>query len=96
MSFFQGVRANPDGDLEWLGSAGPGASIELVAELPLIVLVANVPHPLDPREDYIVGPLQITAWASQPTGEGDAVFSLTPERERAYRNSITYAALAGL
>lgn len=96
VSFFQGVRANPEGDLEWLGSAGPGASVDLVAELPLIVLVANVPHPLDPREDYIVGPLQVTAWASRPTGEGDAVFSLTPERERAYRNSITYAALAGL
>lgn len=96
VSFFQGVRANAEGDLEWLGSAGPGASVELVAELPLIVLVANVPHPLDPRDDYVVGPLQITAWASQPTAEGDAVFSLTPERERAYRNSITYAALAGL
>lgn len=96
VSFFQGVRANPEGDLEWLGSAGPGASVDLVAELPLIVLVANVPHPLDPRDDYIVGPLQVTAWASQPTNEGDAVFSLTPERERAYRNSITYAALAGL
>lgn len=96
VSFFQGVRANPEGDLEWRGSAGPGASVDLVAELPLIVLVANVPHPLDPREDYIVGPLQVTAWASQPTGEGDAMFSLTPERERAYRNSITYAALAGL
>ena len=96
VSFFQGVRATPEGDLEWLGSAGPGASVELVAELPLIVLVANVPHPLDPREDYVVGPLQVTAWASRPTGEGDAVFSLTPERERAYRNTITYAALAGI
>jgi urea carboxylase-associated protein 2 len=96
VSFFQGVRANPDGDLEWLGSAGPGTSVDLLAELPLIVLVANVPHPLDPREDYVVGPLQVTAWASRPTGEGDAMFSLTPERERAYRNSITYAALAGL
>lgn len=96
VSFFQGVRANPEGDLEWLGSAGPGSFVELVAELPLIVLIADVPHPLDPREDYIVGPLQVTAWASEPTGERDAVFSLTPERERAYRNSITYAALAGL
>lgn len=95
VSFFQGVRANAAGDLEWLGSAGPGASVELVAELPLIVLVANVPHPLDPREDYVVGPLQVTAWASRPTAEGDPVFSLTPERERAYRNTIAYAALAG-
>lgn len=96
VSFFQGVRANADGDLDWTGSAGPGASVELVAELPLIVLVANVPHPLDPREDYVVGPLQVTAWASRPTVEGDPVFSLTPERERAYRNTIAYAALAGL
>lgn len=96
VSFFQGVRANADGDLEWTGSAGPGAVVELVAELPLIVLVANVPHPLDPREDYVVGPLQVAAWASRPTAEGDPVFSLTPERERAYRNTIAYAALAGL
>ncbi|WP_322411189.1 urea amidolyase associated protein UAAP1 [Microbacterium invictum] len=96
VTFFQGVRVAPDGALDWIGSAGPGTSVDLVAELPLIVLIANTPHPIDPREDYIVGPLQVVAWASRPTGHGDPVFSATPERERAYRNTIAYAELAGL
>lgn len=96
VTFFQGVRVACDGALEWAGSAGPGTHVDLVAELPLIVLVANVPHAIDPREDYVVGPLEVTAWTSRPTGPDDAVFTATPERERAYRNTIAYAALAGL
>ncbi|WP_159499735.1 urea amidolyase associated protein UAAP1 [Microbacterium sp. 18062] len=96
VTLFQGVRVDADGSLAWRGSAGPGASVDLRAELPLIVLVANVPHPLDPRDDYVVGPLRVTAWAERPTDERDDVFALSPERERAYRNTIAYAELAGL
>ncbi|MDQ1129280.1 urea amidolyase associated protein UAAP1 [Microbacterium sp. SORGH_AS_0888] len=96
VTFFQGVRVAGDGALEWLGSAGPGTVVELVAELPLIVLIANVPHPADPREDYVVGPLRVLAWRGRPTSETDALFTASPERERAYRNTLAYAALAGL
>lgn len=96
VTFFQGVRAADDGALEWRGSAGHGTHVDLVAELPLIVLIANVPHGVDPRDDYIVGPLRVTAWSDRPTEPTDDVFRATPERERAYRNSIAYAALAGL
>lgn len=96
VSFFQGVRVDADGGLVWVGSAGGGTHVDLVAELPLIVLVANVPHPRDPRPDYVVGPLQFAAWRSTPTAPGDEVFALSPERERAYRNTIAYAELAGL
>src|SRR5258708_6518633 len=49
LSFFQGVRVGDDGALAFDGSAGAGASVTLRAELPLVVLIANVPHPLDPR-----------------------------------------------
>lgn len=96
ISFFQGVRAEADGSLAWQGSAGPGAHVDLRAELPLIVLIANVPHALDPRDDYVVGPLRVVAWAERPTGEDDDVFHASPERERAYRNTVAYAELAGL
>lgn len=94
--FFQGVRVAPDGALEWTGSAGPDVSVDLLAELPLIVLVANVPHARDPRSDYVVGPLRVHAWRAGPTSPADVRFALTPERERAYRNTIAYAELAGL
>lgn len=96
VTFFQGVCVGVDGSLEWQGSAGAGTAVDLVAELPLVVLMANVPHARDPRADYVVGPLRVHAWRSEATAPGAARFSLTPERERAYRNTIGYAALAGL
>ncbi|MET0829491.1 MAG: urea amidolyase associated protein UAAP1 [Microbacterium sp.] len=96
LTFFQGVRVNSDGGLSWLGSAGTATHIELIAELPLIVLIANVPHPRDPRADYIVGPLHVHAWRDAATSPADDRFTETPELERAYRNSISYAELAGL
>lgn len=88
VSFFQGVRVAADGTLTWQGSAGPGACVDLVAELPLIVLIADVPHPLDPRPGYVVGPLRVHAWRGSPTGPGDDAFAASPERARAYLNTL--------
>jgi uncharacterized protein len=93
LSFFQGLFAEPDGALTFTGSAGPGASVTFVAELPLIVLIANVPHPLDPRVQYVSTPLRIRAWrgtASRPEDAG------SPEAQRALANTAAYAALGGI
>ncbi|MDQ1576199.1 MAG: uncharacterized protein QOH55_1349 [Microbacteriaceae bacterium] len=98
VSFFQGLYAEPDGSLTFTGSAGAGASVRLRAELPVILLVANVPHPLDPRAEYVSTPLRIRAWKGttawgdeQPT---DAAAG--PEAERAIANTVAYARLRGL
>ncbi|MBT0773605.1 DUF1989 domain-containing protein [Kineosporia sp. J2-2] len=96
VSFFQGVHVAADGGFEWLGSAGPASSVDLIAELPLIVLVANVAHPLDPRENYQVGPLRVHAWRSTPTGPGDTAYEASPERRRAYLNTVDYVSARGL
>ena len=96
VSFFQGVHVLEDGALDWRGSAGAGTHVDLLAELPLIVLIANAPHPLDPRPDYVASPLRVHAWAERASRTGDAHVDATPERQRAYANSIAYAGLAGL
>ncbi|WP_119696036.1 urea amidolyase associated protein UAAP1 [Microbacterium halotolerans] len=96
ISFFQGVRVGPDGGFEWQGSGGPGGAVTLIAELPLIVLIANVAHPIDPRTDYIVGPLRVHAWRGEPTGQGSPQFDASPESHRAYLNTIDYAEARGL
>lgn len=96
VSFFQGVRVDPDGALEPVGSAGPGRHVTLVAELPLLVLVANVPHPLDPRPGYVVGPLRVHAWRGEPTSTTDDRATATPELTRAYLNTIDHAEARGL
>ncbi|MCY1696387.1 urea amidolyase associated protein UAAP1 [Curtobacterium sp. SL109] len=95
ISFFQGVRVDPEGALEPIGSAGPGRHVTLVAELPLLVLIANVAHPLDPRPDYVVGPLRVHAWRGEPTTAADERFTATPELTRAYLNSIDHAEARG-
>ncbi len=96
VNFFQGVRVEADGALTWQGGAGPGTCVELVAELPLLVLIANTAHPLDPRDAYQVGPLHVHAWRGTPTGPGDALFTRTPELERAYLNTRDYVEARGL
>jgi urea carboxylase-associated protein 2 len=96
ISFFQGVHVETDGALSFTGSAGPGTHVELVAELTLLVLVVNVPHPLDPADDYAVGPLRVHAWPGSPTLPGDPQFTAAPEVQRAYLNSIDYAEARGL
>ena len=54
-SLFQGVRVDPDsGALQWNGSCGGPSAVELRAELPLLVLIANTAHPLDARPDLVV------------------------------------------
>lgn len=93
VSLFQGVRVDPEGALGFVGSAGAGGHVTLVAELPLLILVANVAHPLDPRPEYTVGPLRIHAWRGTASSVADAA---TPELERAYLNSIDYAEARGL
>jgi uncharacterized protein len=96
ISFFQGVHVEDDGALTFTGSSGAGTYVEFVAELPLLILIANVPHPLDPAEDYLVGPLRVHARSGTPTLPGDDQFTATPEVHRAYLNSIDYAEARGL
>jgi urea carboxylase-associated protein 2 len=96
LSFFQGVRVEEDGALAFTGSAGAGASLTLRAELPLVVLIANVPHPLDPREAYISTPLEVLAWRATPTGPGDPLWTATPEAQRAFLNTDDYATARGI
>lgn len=96
VSFFQGVRIDDEGAMTFTGSAGAGHHVTLVAELPLLVLVANVAHPIDPRPEYAVGPLRVHAWRGAPTTDADERFTATPELTRAYLNAIDYAEARGL
>jgi urea carboxylase-associated protein 2 len=96
VSFFKGVRVEEDGRLLFLDSARPGLSVELRAELPLVVLVANVPHPLDPRAEYTCTTLSVEAWRGEPTRPGDSLWIATPEVERAFLNTADYAEARGI
>jgi uncharacterized protein len=88
LNLFAGVRVSPEGTLLLDDRPGPaGAHVVLRAELPLLVTIVNVPHPLDDRTTYEATPLRVTAWRGEPAGPDDPVRTASPEAERAYRNT---------
>jgi urea carboxylase-associated protein 2 len=96
LSFFQGVEVREDGALAFTGSSGPGGAVTLRAEQDLIVLLANVPHPLDPRPGHPTGPLRVLAWSAAPTAPGDPLWEATPEGRRAFLNTAEFLAAKGI
>jgi len=87
VALFKGLKADDEGRLHWLGSTGAGRRVRLLAEAPLLVMLANTPHPLDPREAYTATPVRVLAWRERPTAPGDAAWDATPERRRALANT---------
>lgn len=60
VSFFQGVRVAENGALNFTGSAGAGGAVDLLIHLPVVVVIANGPHPLDPAP--AASELDLLAW----------------------------------
>ncbi|MFE6860421.1 DUF1989 domain-containing protein [Nocardia sp. NPDC057668] len=79
VSFFRGVRVEPDGGLTPTGGAGAGAAVELLVHLPVTLLVANAEHPLDPAPTT---DLDLVAWAAP----ADA--ALTPNTDPEYLRAV--------
>jgi uncharacterized protein len=96
VSFFKRVRVSELGELRYTGSCYSGGYVELRAELPVVVLIANAPHPLDPRERYTCTALDVLAWRGSPTSPTDRLWSLAPELERAFLNTADYAYARGV
>ncbi|WP_330228390.1 DUF1989 domain-containing protein [Nocardia sp. NBC_00508] len=82
VSFFRGIRVEPDGTLTATGSAAPGASVDLLVHLPVTVLVANSAHPLDERP---ATDLDVVAWAAPE--DLAAAANDDPEYQRAVQNT---------
>ncbi|SNT18191.1 urea amidolyase associated protein UAAP1 [Rhodococcoides kyotonense] len=85
ISFFHGVRVEPDGALTSTGTAGPGAEIDLLIHLPVVVLLANTAHPLDPSPTFDTTPLEVLAWDA--SSELASLSNTDPEYQRAVWNT---------
>jgi uncharacterized protein len=91
VNLFKGTRIEVDGTITPIvGPFTPGREILLRAEMEVIVVIANCPHVLDPREGWHSTPLRVTAWRGPITPEHDQVRNATPEGTRAYLNTEDY------
>ncbi|MBO9724053.1 MAG: urea carboxylase-associated family protein [Novosphingobium sp.] len=91
VTLFKGAKIEADGTITpQVGPFAPGRSVVLRAEMDVIVVIANVPHVLDPRGEWSVTPLRATAWRGPVTAEDDPVRNATPEGLRAFTNVEDY------
>lgn len=88
VNWFKGVRIAADGATVLdHGPFAPGRALTLRADMNLIVVLANCPHPLDPRPDYCVTPVRVSAWRGAPAPADDPVRAAGPESQRAFWNT---------
>jgi urea carboxylase-associated protein 2 len=91
VNLFKGARIEVDGTITPLvGPYDPGRSVILRAEMDVIVVLANCPHVLDPRTEWTVTPLRISAWRGPLTSADDPMRTATPEGQRAFLNVEDY------
>lgn len=88
VNLFKGTRIETDGSITPItGPFAAGREVLLRAEMDVIVVIANCPHVLDPREGWHSTPLRATAWRGAITPEQDPVRNATPEGLRAFLNT---------
>jgi hypothetical protein len=91
VNLFKGTRIEADGTITPLvGPFEPGRTVILRAEMDVIVVLANCPHVLDPRDEWTVTPLRASAWRGTVTPEDDPIRNATPEGLRAFLNVEDY------
>ena len=93
MSFnpFARVVVAGDGALEWVGGIGrPGASIELRAEMRVLVAVSATHHVLDPTRTYRPGALRVEVLDAVAPEADDACRTFSAEARRAFDNTDDY------
>lgn len=88
ISLFKGAKIETDGAITpIIGPFEAGRQVLLRCEMDVVIVIANCPHVLDPRESYHSAPLRLTAWRGAITPGNDAVRNAMPEGLRAFLNT---------
>lgn len=91
VNFFVKVSADKDGHLTFVQPhSRAGSHVELRAELDVLVVLSNTPHPLDPTPVYAPKPVALTISAGAPAGPEDPCRTSRPENDRGFRLTDAY------
>ena len=84
-NLFTKVIVEDGGALRFVsGASRAGASITLRAELPVLVVLSNTPHPLDPSPVYDPPAVELAIGHAPPPGPDDLCRTSRPENARAF------------
>jgi len=88
LNLFTRVTVEPNGNLVWAEkTAQSGDFIDLRAEMNVLIVLSNCPHPLDPNPVYDPKPIQTIAWNSPVPTEYDLCRTANPQAIRGFQNT---------
>lgn len=91
LNFFTKISIGPEGEMEFVSNhSKPGDSIELRAEMDLLVVLNTCIHPMNPITEYTPKPVKLEIIQGQPVAENDECINSRPENQRAFLNTQTW------
>jgi urea carboxylase-associated protein 2 len=91
VNFFSKVTTDAEGRFSFAAPhSPPGARVDLRAEMNVLVVLAAVPHPLDPAKTYEPRPVELAVRRGGAPGPDDACRVSREETRRAFENTERY------
>ena len=85
VTFFAPVSVDANGRFTWnAGRKRAGDFVDLRAEMNLVLVLSNCPHPLDPARPALGGPVTLIRHRLPPAGPDDPCRTTSPEIARAF------------
>ena len=83
-TLFARVGTDDAGHLLWQGAGAPGEAVDLRAEMDLLVVLSNCPHPLDDSPDYAPAAIEALVWDMPSAAADDPCRQAGEEAARAF------------
>ncbi len=92
VNFFSKVIADDNGRLEFItGHCPESAAVTLRTEIPVLIVLANCPHPMHPPGEYPRVPVKLELFPSAPPAPDDFCKNFRPECARALELAARFA-----
>lgn len=91
VNLFVKVAVDDNGNLAWVsGHSKAGSVVALRADMNVLVVLSNTPHPLDPKERYAPGPVGLCVLAGGAATYEDECRHKCAENERGFELTEDY------
>lgn len=84
VNFFTKIVADEAGKLAWVSDKKPGTRVVLRAEMDVLVVLSNTPHPFDEKLEYAPSPVLVEVEQGSSPSKDDICRRRCPENERGF------------
>lgn len=95
VNFFSRVNVDADGGMKYvINNSKEGDTVDLRAEMDILVVLTTCQHPLDPASSYTPRPVRLSVLKTPPPGQDDFCRNFREENQRSF--TLTERYLTGI